>query len=52
LEAIAPPEKVKAPIMEALDRIKETERQDEMFEAWKLLQNSVLGLIRWLRDAR
>jgi hypothetical protein len=52
LEVITPPEKVEAPILEALDRIKEAERQDELIEIWRSLQGAVLGLIQWLHDAR
>jgi len=50
LEAIAPPENVRAPILEVLDRLKQTEKQDELVMMWRSLENAVLGLIQWLHN--
>jgi hypothetical protein len=51
LEAIALPENVRDPILDILDRLKQTEKQDELVMMWKSLESAILGLIQWLHEA-
>ncbi|HKR14794.1 MAG TPA: TIR domain-containing protein [Pyrinomonadaceae bacterium] len=51
LETIAPPDKVRTPIMEMLDRLEQTENQDELITMWTSLDSAVRGLVQWLHAA-
>ena len=48
LEAIAPPKKVRDHILDVLDRLKQTEKQDELVMMWRSMASAILGLIQWL----
>lgn len=51
LEAIVPPASVRDPILEVLDRMKRTEKRDELVRIWTSLETTILGLIQWLHQA-
>ena len=51
LEEIGPPENVRAPILEALDQLKQNEERDDLVMMWKSLESAVPGLVQWLHTA-
>lgn len=51
LEELVPPDSVRGPIVEVLDRMGQTEQQDELVAMWTDLHTSVLGLVQWLHEA-
>jgi hypothetical protein len=51
LEAIGPPENVRAPVLEVLDRLMQAEKQDDLVMIWRSLENAIRSLIQWLHIA-